>query len=135
MSVKIDGHLVSDLQIEMVHLPSGVSLQTDPPLDNGGQGLSFSPTDLLAAAYGSCMMTVMALRAKKDGLSLNGMRLELRKIMSDPQDPPRRVRLLEVDLHLPIEDSVLKESYLDTARHCPVAKSLSSTIEVCIRLI
>ena len=63
MSVEVTGKYLGAKKVELVHGPSGEVLITEAPKDNGGEGKSFSPTDLVAAAYGSCVMTTIAMIA------------------------------------------------------------------------
>ncbi len=129
MGVKIDGKLVSGLSMSMVHQPSGRSLDTDPPVDNGGEGKSFSPTDLVATAYGSCMMSIVALMAKREGVDLSGMTVHVEKHMST--DTPRRISGLDVQLYLPTTlNEATREKYINAAKQCPVAKSIHPEINV-----
>jgi putative redox protein len=77
---------LGELRCEAVHGPSGTKLLSDAPVDNHGRGESFSPTDLLATAFGTCMLTVMGIAAKRDGVRLEGTGVQLEKHMR----PPRR---------------------------------------------
>jgi putative redox protein len=127
MGVKISGKFVAGLAMQMVHDPSGTVVTTDPPVDNGGQGVSFSPTDLVATALGSCMMSVMTIAAKKEGRSLDGMACTVEKHMS--QDLPRRIIKLDVCLTLPATLTENERSrFIDIAWNCPVIHSLNQQI-------
>jgi uncharacterized OsmC-like protein len=118
-----------DLHCSASHIPSGTTLATDAPLDNNGRGESFSPTDLVATALGSCMATVIGIVARRKNIAVEGMTVTVRKFMS--QDPPRRISRLEVDLHIPLPadhpDRPLLES---AARGCPVHHSLHPDIQI-----
>ncbi|WP_268123418.1 OsmC family protein [Roseivirga pacifica] len=115
------------LRTTMEHVKSGNTMQTDAPVDNNGKGETFSPTDTVAAALGSCMMTVMAIDGEKNGIDMSGMRLEVTKVMSAS---PRRISALKVDFYwdgctASKEDRAkLKE----IGRNCPVALSLSESL-------
>ena len=118
-----------DLHCSAIHVPSGNTLVTDAPLDNNGLGLAFSPTDLLATALGSCMATVIGILAKRKGLAVEGMTVNVRKFMSD--DQPRRVKRLELDLQIPLPASHPDRKLLESAAHgCPVHHSIHPDIEV-----
>jgi putative redox protein len=112
-----------------VHGPSGDTLHTDAPVDNGGTGASFSPTDLLATALGTCMATYLGKAAEKHGWDLEGTRLTVRKDMV--ADPIRRVGRLAVDIYIPgeFDDKAMKilTNYVTT---CPVKLSISDRIDV-----
>ncbi len=92
--VKIEIEYTGGLHSEAVHAQSGTRLQTDAPLDNGGKGESFSPTDLVATALGTCMTTTMDLYAKRNGFSIDGTKATVVKHMVS--EPVRRIGKLEV---------------------------------------
>ena len=111
------------LRTSAVHIKSGNEFITDAPIDNNGKGETFSPTDTVAVALGSCMMTVMAIAGEKKGIDMTGMHLETTKVMSAS---PRRISALQVDFHwddCPIDEKE-KEWLKDIGRNCPVALSL-----------
>ena len=129
MSVKIEAQFVDGLRILAKHIPSGVSIETDPPIDNGGSGKSYSPTDLLATAVLTCMFSIMALHAKKQGWSLLGLKGYVEKHMTT--DLPRKVAKLFVFVTLPSElSATARTELIDRANNCPVLLSLSSGIDV-----
>ncbi len=121
---------LGDLRTESIHLKSGSQLVTDAPTDNMGKGEAFSPTDLLATATGTCMLTTMAIVAQRDGIELAGSSAEVTKIMS--QTPPRKVARLEINLQLKT-NIVLTEEQIkkleNTAHKCPVSLSLHPEVE------
>ena len=57
-----------DLHCRSVHGPSGAELPTDAPLDNQGRGEAFSPTDLVATALSTCILTILGITAERDGI-------------------------------------------------------------------
>jgi putative redox protein len=87
--VRIDIEYTGDLHCEARHAPSGMSLETDAPVDNQGRGQSFSPTDLVATALGTCMATIMGIVARKNGWDIEGTRMAVDKQMTSA--PPRRI--------------------------------------------
>jgi putative redox protein len=118
-----------DLHCSATHLPSGNTLVTDAPLDNNGRGQAFSPTDLVATALGSCMATVIGIVARRKELPVEGMTVNVRKIMSD--DLPRRIHRLELDLRIPLAASHPDRKLLESAANgCPVHHSIHPDIEV-----
>lgn len=122
------------LRCRAEHGPSGVSIFTDAPLDNHGRGEGFSPTDLLGVALGSCIMTIMGIVAERHGLDLMGMRAETVKVMSDT--PPRRIVSLRTRLTVPLPPDHPKRATLEqSARTCPVHKSLSSEIDAEVEFV
>ncbi len=73
MAVEITGRYAGNLKVDLHHGPSGAEMRTAAPVDNNGDGSSFSPTDLLAASLGACMVTVIGIYAEKYGISLDCM--------------------------------------------------------------
>lgn len=119
--VKITVEYQGDLHCSAKHGPSGATLETDAPVDNQGKGESFSPTDLVATALGSCMATIMAIYARQRGIALEGMRIEVIKEMS--QSTPRKIARLAADIWMPAgcaRDPSLEQAALS----CPVHQSL-----------
>ena len=113
-----------NLHTTAVHTFSGASVETDAPVDNGGQGEKFSPTDLVAAALASCMCTVMGLSAQARGMDLGPVECEVEKIMTAN---PRRIGEIKVSIVLkgPREYSDHERSVLERAAvTCPVYESL-----------
>ena len=127
--VKIEIKHTGSLHSEALHTESGTRIHTDAPLDNGGKGESFSPTDLLATALGTCMTTTMDLYAKKNGFSIGGANAVVLKHMVS--EPSRRVGRLEVVVEMPLSGSHPQREALERAAlNCPVAKSLSPEIQI-----
>ncbi|MFM7216846.1 MAG: OsmC family protein [Bacteroidota bacterium] len=123
---------VGDLRTEAVHKASGNTLITDAPTDNQGKGEAFSPTDLLAASLGSCMLTIMGIAARTHGFSLEGTRARITKIM---QSSPRRVGGIVIEFDFPaVNYSEKQKTILEhAARTCPVALSLHPDLEQSIK--
>ena len=122
-----------DLHCKAVHGPSGMEMTTDAPKDNQGRGESFSPTDLVATALGSCMLTVMGIMARTLDVDMAGATATVEKEMSPP---PRRIARLAVTIHMPGGVSEENRLKLERAAHtCPVHKSLHPDVEMPIHLI
>ena len=120
------------LRCAATHGPSGNELSTDAPVDNNGRGESYSPTDLVATALGTCMATVMGIAARRKDISLEGMVVRVGKHMSD--DTPRRISKLEIEVDMPISEEHPDGKLLQsTALGCPVHHSIHPEIEVPIR--
>lgn len=117
-----------NLRTNMTHLQSGLEVITDAPVDNNGKGEAFSPTDLVAAALGSCMVTIMGIVAERDGVSLEGLSWEITKIMN-PQ--PRKISEIVIDFHWenPVNDSAMLQKLKNAAKTCPVALSLDPELK------
>jgi len=130
--VEINVVYAGDLRCVATHQPSGVSLQTDAPVDNMGRGESFSPTDLLATALATCILTTMAIVARRHGIELTGAKAQVVKGMVS--QPARRVGQLTVVITLPIDLPADRRESLEAAgRNCPVYKSLHPDIELPLR--
>ena len=126
--VKIDVAYEGDLHTTCRHGPSGRELETDAPVDNQGRGESFSPTDLLATALGTCMLTVMGIVARREGWKLEGARSRVEKYMV--ADPVRRVGRLVLHFELPAGFAPAARATLEeAARTCPVKQSIHPEIE------
>ena len=127
--VKIEIEHTGSLHSEALHTESGTRIHTDAPLDNGGKGESFSPTDLLATALGTCMTTTMDLYAKKNGFGIGEAKAVVLKHMVS--QPSRRVGRLDVVVDMPLSSSHPEREALErVALNCPVAKSLSPDIQI-----
>jgi putative redox protein len=130
--VRIDVRYEGDLRTLAVHAPSGAQLLTDAPADNQGLGRSFSPTDLLGTALGTCMLTLMGLAARRAGLDLSGATASVEKSMSAV--PRRHISRLVVDLHVPHDPGPEGRKLLEqAAAGCPVHASLGPDTAVELR--
>lgn len=113
---------------EITHEPSSARIGTDAPKDNHGKGELFSPTDLVGAAMGSCMLTTMAIHSEKDGIKLDGSWATVEKEMIAN---PRRIAKLNVVLHLPMN---IPHDYRKTlegfALNCPVKVSMHPDMQI-----
>ena len=126
--VKITGEYQGELHCVARHEPSGNTLSTDAPKDNQGRGETFSPTDLAATALATCMSTIMAMAARKQGIELRGMKFEVTKHMA-PYGP-RRIAKLETQFWVPFARTDAVAKLLEQAAHtCPVHLSLDPSVE------
>ena len=125
---------LGDLRTEDLHIQSGTRIHTDAPTDNQGRGEAFSPTDLVANALGTCILTTMAIVARRDGIELEESSADVTKIMT--AEGPRRIAKIEVELLLraknddgsPLTDD--QKAKLERIAHtCPVAISLHPDLE------
>jgi uncharacterized OsmC-like protein len=132
--VKITGEYQGDLHCSAVHGPSGNVLGTDAPKDNQGRGEAFSPTDLVATGFATCIATTMAIFARKHGVDLNGLRYEVTKEMST--DAPRRIARLTARIWMPEDARKVPAGVLERAANtCPVHQSLAPSVEKVVELI
>ena len=128
--VEITAVYEGQLHCTAAHGPSGSTLPTDAPKDNMGKGESFSPTDLVATALGTCMLTTMAIVAQRHGIELKGGRVRVTKEMVS--QPSRRIGALGVELVLPnaeLSDDDRKRLE-NAALTCPVQRSLHPDVRM-----
>lgn len=125
--VAIQMEYQGDLHCRAVHGPSGTELNSDAPKDNQGRGESFSPTDLVATALGTCMLTTMGILARTLGIDMTGATATVEKEMTPP---PRRIGRLTVRIKMPRVLSPEDQLKLERAAHtCPVQKSIHPDLE------
>lgn len=116
------------LRCELQHGPSGATVSTDAPVDNHGKGEAFSPTDLMCSAMAACMATIMGIYAEKENLNLNGLTIEVGKIMSAN---PRRIARIETTINVPLSaDTPHREALNECVIGSPAMRSLHPDIEV-----
>jgi putative redox protein len=126
--VAIELEYQGDLHSKAVHGPSGTELNTDAPKDNQGRGESFSPTDLVATALASCMLTTMGIAARTQNVDMKGATARVEKEMTSAG--PRTIQRLTVRIHMPKALGAEDQLKLERAAHtCPVARSLSPDVE------
>jgi len=119
-----------DLRTVALHIASDTKIETDAPVDNQGKGEKFSPTDLVATALGSCMMTIMGQKARDMKIDLKGTRIDIQKFM---KAEPRRVSGISLTFHLPENLSLSgkdKTILQRAAETCPVIYSINPDIDV-----
>ena len=132
--VEITAVYEGQLRCRVTHGPSKQQLITDAPVDNHGRGEAFSPTDLVAAALGSCVLTVMGIVAERHGIDLAGARAQVRKEMIDI--PARRIKRLTVTVTFARDYKASQRALLErTAMSCPVHHSLSADLESPVRFV
>ena len=120
------------LRCKATHEPSGAELITDAPKDNHGRGESFSPTDLVATALGSCMLTIIGISARTLNLNVLGATASVEKEMTTT--PPRKIQRLTVSIHVTGSFTVEEKKKLERAvLTCPVHRSLHPDIEIPVK--
>jgi len=126
--IQISVEYQGGLRCEATHGPSQTKLLTDAPVDNHGKGESFSPTDLVATAMGTCMATVMGIFAERHAINLRGMKITVGKEMV--QVPVRRIARLTCEIVMPLPATHPQREALErTALTCPVHQSLHPEVE------
>ncbi|EMI21529.1 OsmC family protein [Rhodopirellula maiorica SM1] len=136
MSVNIQAVYTGNLGVRATHGPSGNQLTTDAPVDNGGQGTSFSPTDLVATALGSCVLTILGLVSQRHDTDLTGTKVSVTKEMV--AQPVRRIGRLETIVTVPaglVNDAAMRDRLEAAARKCPVHQSLHPDIDAPITFV
>ena len=124
---RIDSRYSGQLRCHSQHGPSGSTLDTDAPTDNQGKGERFSPTDLVATALSTCMLTIMGIVAERHGWTLEGCSARVEKTMS--RETPRRIAQLTVWVTLPDGLQEQQRALLQRAAEtCPVKVSLEGAI-------
>ena len=115
-----------ELRTEAVHLKSGKTIITDAPIDNQGKGEAFSPTDLVATALGSCMITIMGIVAEREGIILNGTTAEVEKVMATS---PRRIGEVKIKIKFIQKLNRDQKDKLErAAKSCPVRDRKSTRL-------
>ena len=121
------------LRTRAIHLASGSEILTDAPIDNQGRGEKFSPTDLVATALGSCMLTIMGITANVQSIDISGTKVKVEKIMGKD---PRKIATINIEIIFKNSISDKHKIILErAASHCPVAKTLDGNIEENIKFI
>lgn len=126
---KIICRYLGELHTEALHERSGYSIKTDAPRDHAGKGESFSPTDLLATALGTCFLTVMGITAKEKGWKLGEVTIEVDKTMN--KEGPRKIEALSLQIKLPpgLSDEQIKVLQ-EATRDCPVLRNLKDSMKI-----
>ena len=118
---------LGDLRTSSIHVQSGATILSDAPIDNHGKGEAFSPTDLVANALGSCIMTIMAIKANDLNVDLTDTTVEITKVM---QTEPRRISKIVIVMNMSVTTSEKNKIILErVAMNCPVLLSLNPLID------
>ena len=131
---KIKCSYIGNLNCEAEHLQSGSRIKTEAPLDHYGKGEKFSPTDLLATSLGTCLLTIMAIKARANNWELENISLNIEKIMTKNKD--RKIEQLIIDIYIPEDLPIEKFNFLQNAsKDCPVTRNLSKSLNIQINWI
>ena len=132
--VEMDLVYEGNLRCQATHLPSGATIATDAPKDNQGQGAAFSPTDLVATAWGACALTLMGIYARRHNLALEGTRARVLKDMTT--SAPRRIGKLTLVVTIPTPVPAEHRQALEAAAQaCPVNKSLHPDVQTTMQFV
>ncbi len=127
--VEIDIVYNGELRCLATHQPSSTVLATDAPKDNHGKGESFSPTDLVATALGTCILTMMGIAAQSMQIDLTGTKVVVRKEMA--AKPVRRIGTLAVTIDVPLSlGEAQRQKLINVAMTCPVHKSMHPDVQM-----
>ena len=120
---------LGNLSTKCTHIKSGVEIITDAPTDNNGKGASFSPTDLLATSYASCLITIVGIYCEEHEIDFTSCTAEVTKIMGSV---PRRVAELQIDLDFSKNkwSETIQKRIKRAGEACPVAKSVKSEMKI-----
>lgn len=118
---------LGELRTSSIHIQSGSEIISDAPIDNQGKGAAFSPTDTVANGLGSCMFTVMGIKAAEMNVNLSNSTAEITKIM---EAEPRRISEIHIVFNITTEADDKTKTILErTAMTCPVYYSLHPDIK------
>lgn len=118
---------LGDLRTTSTHVQSGTEILSDAPLDNNGKGEAFSPTDLVANALGSCMFTIMGIKARDMNVNIENSTASVTKIM---QAEPRKISAIEIVFDMNYAPDEKTKIILErAAMTCPVFLSLHPDID------
>ena len=128
MGVKVSGNYLGGLGVELHHHPSGNKIRTAAPVDNNGDGSSFSPTDMVAAGLGACMLPIIGIVGERDELKLDGLQFSAEKHMTAN---PRRIEKVDLVIDMPAGLTSGQRKKLErAAMTCPVKNSVSESMEI-----
>ena len=128
MGVRMISKYVGKQTVKSVHEPSNCEITTTAPVDIGGTGLFFSPTDLLACSLGCCILTTMSNVAKSMGLDFEGSLVEVEKHI---QENPRKVEKISVSFVLSSNYTNEQRKALEEAAYtAPVTLTLKGNIKI-----
>ena len=133
MNNQIEITYEGNLRTRATHLASGSEILTDAPIDNQGKGEKFSPTDLVATALGSCMLTIMGITANVQNIDISGTTVKVKKTMGED---PRKIARIDIEIIFGTIISDKHKIILErAAHHCPVSKTLQGNIEENVEFI
>ena len=131
MSVEMEVTYEGNLNCKAKHLESSSIIETDAPLDNGGKAATFSSTDLVGAALGSCILTIMGIIAKRDNIALEGTKVRVIKNMATA--PNRKIGNIQMTVKFPeglnLSDKD-KKKFEKAVDLCPVKQSLHPDVKI-----
>ena len=122
------------LRTSATHIRSGNTIINDAPVDNHGKGEAFSPTDMIATALGTCILTIMGIAAQKNDIDMEGAQAEVTKVMASD---PRRIAKIEAIIKMPQRNYSDQEKRIleQTLDNCPVCQSLHPDMQQDIQII
>lgn len=125
---------LGDLRTECTHIKSNTTIVTDAPVDNNGKGSAFSPTDLVATAYASCMLTIMGIYCNEHQVAFKHAEAKVIKIMASD---PRRIGAIEIEIDLRGNnwDDKTAQKVINAGKACPVARTLENNVTVTFNFI
>ena len=113
---------LGDLRTSAIHIASDKNIITDAPIDNQGKGEAFSPTDTVATALASCLLTIMGIKARDLNIDIKNTTAEVCKVMASN---PRRISEIQITVNFTKSyDQRIKKILEKSALACPVSNSL-----------
>ena len=113
---------LGDLRTSAIHIASDKNIITDAPIDNQGKGEAFSPTDTVATALASCLLTIMGIKARDLNIDIKNTTAEVSKVMASN---PRRISEIQITVNFTRSyDQRIKKILEKAALACPVSNSL-----------
>ena len=118
---------LGELRTKCTHMKSGLELITDAPADNNGKGEAFSPTDLVATAFASCMLTIIGIYCENHNISFDHGIASVNKIM---ESNPRRIGTIEISIDFSGNnwEVDIQKRIIRAGEACPVAKTLGDNV-------
>ena len=118
---------------EIRHEIAGTEIITDLPTEYGGGGRSFSSTDLVAAALGSCTLTTIDGVFERAGSDPKKIKISITKVLSEN---PKMIKAISMEIFYPEKlDGTLIKKLERAAATCPVKRSLNKQIDIEIRFV
>lgn len=110
------------------HELAQADILTDLPPEYGGNGRSFSSTDLVSAALGSCTMTAIDGIIERAGHDPKLIKIQVSKTLGQA---PKMISHIELVIGHPDPfDEKLLKKLMKAAQSCPVRRSLNAEVTI-----
>ena len=126
----INMNLYESERCKIIHQQSGTIIKTDRPIEYGGKGRSFSATDLVSAALGTCILTTIEPIFKRSGCDPQKLELNIVKELSQK---PQRIKSFSITISHPNEIvNSLRKKALKAIETCPVKRSMETQVKIVV---